>query len=494
MFRYTLVTFYVLLWLVFGGLILVAREYQLFLLSYASFLIVYTFVLFYVFEWSFRNIFSFLSLKKMEILINAVLGTSLILLLNFFLYKNNAFWDITKQNVNELTDSTKKVVKTIDQPLKMTIYAPKEKWKGAAELLGLYHAESSYIQVKAIDANKNLAYAKTHNLKEVPAYILDYGDKRKIFYSLTEKSLSSQIYLVTSQHVPLVCWHTSHGEINPELQDKDGGSFLKNQLETNGFAVKTVQSFEDSSCDIHLVLGPQENYKTGEVEGLKNLNKPLFLALDPLFGKQAKSDLFSIFQDVGVVATNSIVVDQESKKYGEEPLNLIFDAGGSKHPSVKELNQKIVIPLSLGFKVSKDNVRVDPILETSKFPQSWAETTFSSIGEQKVTFDAKDIKGPVPIALSFQKLQGAKVILVGSSRFLLNGYRQLAGNFNFFINSIFYLSGQNEKMSFSRPDLKKEQLIFSESQINLIIYLSIIFLPLALFVISFFSYRRLKKL
>jgi hypothetical protein len=137
-------------------------------------------------------------------------------------------------------------------------------------------------------------------------------------------------------------------------------------------------------------------------------------------------------------------------------------------------------------------------VQTSPFPASWAEKNLKQVQEGKVTFDGQDTKGPIVLAgIVFEKAKNdleTKIGILGSTSLIVNGYANQSPNFNLFLNILSWIVDNEGLISLNRPVLNQERIMMSSPQIGTIFYFSVIFLPLGLFSVAFYLYRRRLKL
>ena len=91
---------------------------------------------------------------------------------------------------------------------------------------------------------------------------------------------------------------------------------------------------------------------------------------------------------------------------------------------------------------------------------------------------------------SHNKEYNSKAVIVGSAGLISNAYQSQAPNFNLILNSIAWLTDDEGIISLNRPGLTKEVIILSASELSLIFYFSILFLPFIFFGVGIWSYRK----
>ncbi|MEJ2365779.1 MAG: hypothetical protein P8017_14080, partial [Deltaproteobacteria bacterium] len=71
----------------------------------------------------------------------------------------------------------------------------------------------------------------------------------------------------------------------------------------------------------------------------------------------------------------------------------------------------------------------------------------------------------------------AQILVFGDSDFASNGYFNMQGNSDFFLNSINYLAQQENLIAIERPKTKGTPLTLSRSQSQLLFWLGLLLMP-----------------
>jgi ABC-type uncharacterized transport system involved in gliding motility auxiliary subunit len=88
----------------------------------------------------------------------------------------------------------------------------------------------------------------------------------------------------------------------------------------------------------------------------------------------------------------------------------------------------------------------------------------------------------------------SRVVLLGSSSFLVNGYQNQSGNPILFLNSVSWMVNDEGIISFNRPDFEEFPVILSAQHLQMIFVISIVVVPLVFFGVAIFIYRRRRLL
>ncbi|MFN6484907.1 GldG family protein [Nostoc sp. DedQUE02] len=296
-----------------------------------------------------------------------------------------------------------------------------------------------------------------------------------------------------------------------------------------------------------IVAGPKRGFFEGEVKALQeylNRGGNLLLMIDP----NTDPKLNSLLQEWGVRLDNRLAVDVSGEsvvglgpaaplvtEYGQHPITKDFGKGNSFYPIARPLE---ITPVP--------GVQATPLLRTKPYPSSWAESDLQS---EKLEFnEGKDMKGPLTLGVALTRKQAAKpastpqsaptpsplpspttqskasptppapsaspaspapsaspaspaptpsptpssqtatesrLVVLGNSNFATDGLFQQQLNGDVFLNSVTWLSQQDQQPLSIRPkEPKNRRITLTTTQGNLLILSSLLLLPLIGFAIA----------
>jgi ABC-type uncharacterized transport system involved in gliding motility auxiliary subunit len=204
-----------------------------------------------------------------------------------------------------------------------------------------------------------------------------------------------------------------------------------------------------------------------------------------------------------VTVGEDVVVDRVVRLFqgpalGLTPLVETYDA---EHEITKALKGRTLFPMTRSVSAAEGTpgVKATEIVKTSG--SSWAETDLTALFQnQQSTLDPTDRKGPVPIAVAaeidLKQLGGtgtdARIAVFGSSEFADNQNFEGGTFFNqdLVLNTIGWLVGQSDLVSIRPRTLRASRVSFTESEGNLIFYLSVLVLPEILLLAGLFVWWR----
>ncbi len=179
----------------------------------------------------------------------------------------------------------------------------------------------------------------------------------------------------------------------------------------------------------------------------------VILMLEPYQDGGLKEWLASL----GVTLDQDIVIDKVSRIFGGDYLIPMAGSYG-QHPITEKFNVATFFPTARSLTIPPPHRQVFfTMFWFASSSESWAETDKRKMEKGEAAFDAgKDRKGPLPLAVLVtlaspdqktdskesgkkeKKLPKGQIALFGDSDFAANGYFNLSGNGDLFLNTINY--------------------------------------------------------
>lgn len=436
--------------------------------------------------------------------INVLLIFSILGVVNYLGNKNFKEIDLTREKRNSLTDQTKKVVEMVKSPVKMTVFAKREEWGPMLNLLKLYEAANQKIRLEAIDTDVRPDLVQAKNITQNGTVIIEYEGKESSFAIIDELSVTNALLKSLRNDKIVLYFVTGHQELSCLESSPEGISVLCEKLKGQNYEIKELDLTKvmgiPKDATAVFVLGPISGFLKSEVEILKeyiNNGGSFFLALAPAFKAELYDNLVDLVKPFGLKLGKDVVIDRLSTVQGAEATIPIISKYEARHPITEGFSLRTVFPLSSSVSVipGKDTAQV--IALTSPFPGSWAETDLKGVTEGKAKFDEnKDLKGPIGL---FGVAEGTgksttRVVLLGSSSFLVNAYQTQSGNTILFLNSVSWMVNDEGIISFNRPGIEEFPVILSAQHLQMIFVISILVVPIIFFGSAIFIYRRRRLL
>jgi ABC-type uncharacterized transport system involved in gliding motility auxiliary subunit len=453
---------------------------------------------------------------RLQILIQnsffVVLFIALIFLLGFLANQYKFSKDITQANRNTLTTGSINVLKQMQGPITLTVFASEDDVnngdtfrQGIINFMARYQRTKPDINVKFISPIKEPKLAQENGIKEDGEVVVEYQKRSEhIKPPFAEQEMTNLFMRLSRTSQRAVMYLDGHGERNLiGLKNNDVGEFGK-QLESKGLKFAnlnlTIESEVPLNGSMLVIASPQKTISPIEAKKIKKFLESggnlLWLLDDNNF-----RGLDEIAAYLGLSVSSGQVIDPAEKvegvneniasasSYGEHAITRNFMLG-TRFSNAHEVNAKGT--LDNGWEVSK-------LIEVS--PNGWLESS-QVMTNQKPSFDkSKDKAGPINIAVALQRVYGKKgqrVVVVGNGNFLSNTFITNGGNLDLGINMINWLSGDDNLISIQPMPLKDVNVTIPDNQMSFIIAWTVFhsfeyFIPIGFFVLGILFWFKRRK-
>ncbi len=488
-----------LAWVALGAFIITFEEYEAFKLVSIVFLTGITFLLA-------QNLRVFTGVQQKNIFKSRIYFSIKVVLVCFIfalLHYINTYqfwsWDFTVQKLYQVREASFKLTKSLikQHDLTLTFWGTRDQWNQSEELLNSYRQVSSRVKLQWIDPDKKPALAKTVEGRTLPLLHLEYGDQKKWVETIDEWVISMALNSLKEKKNTSVCFLSTHQTLSLLDESDIGLSSLKGLLQSEGYRIHTVELNAEEKlqeCHILTIIGAKDDFLPAELDQLSALTQkmPLLIALGPSQDTSKIKHLKDWLAQLHVKTSGTPVLDQSVLQFGEEAINVLWEAHyhqqTNEWSSLKNIQGRVLWQLTTAFEISD---HVSPIIWSQAFPKTWQEASWKEVLSGKVTFnDKEDKKGPLPLMVEVISSSHQPIVVVGTDRLWMNGFKNYPANMNLFLVTVKKLLKENMEESVTPVMLRDEKLYLYSSQANLIFYLSIIVMPSLMLLLAYWVFRK----
>ena len=344
---------------------------------------------------------------------NAIIATLAMLvilgLINFLGVRYVQRVDLTENQLFTLSPQSQQVVKNLQQPVKVWVFAANQN-PADQELLKNYRRYGSNFNFEFVDPQVKPTLAEKFKVQGPGQVYLEYGSKQKSLQTISDAERLSEVRLtngieqIISDRTDKAYFLQGHGE-RPLEQAEGSLSDAVNALKEKNFIAQPLSLAERSAvpedASLVVVAGPKRTLFPGEAQALRNYlstGGSVLLMVDP----EVNPGLDSLLADWGVKLDRQIVIDASGQgrsvglgpatplitNYGNHPITKDFRGGFSLFPLARPVETKPV-----------DGVKETPLVSTTE--KSWGE---SNPQKQPLQFDSKeDRPGPLTIGVALSR-------------------------------------------------------------------------------------------
>ncbi|NEP03133.1 MAG: ABC transporter [Symploca sp. SIO2E9] len=465
---------------------------------------------------------------------NAIIATLSILvilgLINFLGVRYGQRIDLTENQLLTLSPLSQKVVQNLQQSVKVWIFDPIPN-PDDRELLENYRRYGSKLEFEFVDPEQQPTIAQKFKVQDLGEVYLEYGADRQFLQRISEQEplleakLTNGIARLTSDRYDKVYFLQGHGEL-PLEQVEGGLSQAVSILEERNFTALPLNLAQNSEvpedASLVVVAGPKRALFEQEVKVLSEYlskNGSLLLMLDP----DTNPGFDSLLAEWGVELDSRLAIDASSLRstsnlgpatplvtnYGNHPITKDFAGGLSFYPLARPLDTKSV-----------EGIEETALLITSE--DTWAE---SNPEEQPLEFNSQqDRPGPLMLGVALSRKakssstssnsetealktpeasptpsaqeqakaspkpknkpkadenkSESRLVVFGDSNFAINGWFGQQLNGDIFLNSISWLSKQDDQILSIRPKQQQNRRINLTTEQKLTLSWSALLMPL----------------
>ena len=423
-----------------------------------------------------------------NLIISTLVFVGILVLLAFITTRHHARKDLTAAGMFSLADQTERVLKDLNKPVSIYGFYKESDRVGAKDMLDEYTYRSSQIHVEFIDPNEKPQIARQYQVTQYNTIVVESGPKTESVTELSESNLTNAIMKVTRDLDKAVYFTTGHGEVDIEGEDAQGFKTFVDGIKKENYLVKTINVAQEKvipeDCSVLVIASPKAEFFDFELDTIaKYLDHggKLMALIDP----QWKPALVNFLKKYKIEIGNNIIVDATGlgQLFGmgpEVPLVSSYE----DHEIFKEFSTMTFYPLACSVSPMEEGdsrVTTTVLFKTSQ--NSWGESNYQG---RQVSFNAQeDVKGPVPIAVVATKTVGSKksqVLVIGDSDFAKNAYIKNSGNYDLALNMINWLAEEEDMITIRPKEIDDRRVNLTQQQSKLILYLSVIGLPLAIII------------
>ncbi len=444
-------------------------------------------------------------------IVMSILFIAIVVVIQLISISNNKRWDLTSTGRYSLSPQSVKLLQSLKRPVKVIAFYDDRHKAAFEEHLRVYdYYGGKNFSYEFVDINKDVMRAKELKVERENTAIVQCGDKTEHVVLPDENDLTNAIIKVTRLEDKVIYWVTGHGEksISESNPRQKAATYAKESLEKEVYVVKDLNLAREaagvpSDCSVLVVAGPETDLFPNEVESIRDYmdrGGAMLAMIDP----EKCPSLVNLLADYGVEVGNDYVIDPSplSKMLGGDYLTPLVQNYSRTHDITKQMRINIAMPIVRSVRMNSklpDGVHGDWIMQAGY--DSWGETNIPFLKQQNYArFDQGiDMKGPVSLAVAATKdvklpntdKPEARYVVIGDSDFMSDANMNQGGK-DLFLNSIGWLSQQNDLISIRPKETKNQALYLSQAQGRVLTVVPLIVVPslALLFGLGVFILRR----
>ncbi|PIK15054.1 MAG: hypothetical protein CES88_12020 [Halobacteriovorax sp. JY17] len=461
--------------------------------------VVVTLVLLIIYRKSFKAYYMSSQFKMLsDAIISCFLISCIVGLVNYLAFKNPIQIDLTEKRLHSLKSQTVNVLKNSKGLVEIDVYARKENFQRVNILLELYRLRKADLKFNFIDAETSPSLVQKNDITQLPTLIVRKGDKVAKSLKTRELELTNAILKVSREKETSVCVDSSHSKFSWYAEGRNQYSALRRLLEIELFKVEDIKLVSGEpilACDVLILWGPEIDLDEKELltlEKFQESGKALLIGVNPQFNGDSIPNLRKYLSEQGIKVHNILSISPDSTIDGSNGAAPIARTFAKSHPIFKDFNEYVFFPLATAITFNGYlGLKAVELVKSSS--ESWGESNFLKLEDKR--FDkGKDLPGPLNFAVSREFENGGRVVVFSNTSFVSNAYTKFSNNFKVLINTVSWITKNDQLITFDRIALKDEPLFISRPQLGVIFFFSVLIIPVCLIIFSIVLYRRRGKL
>lgn len=445
---------------------------------------------------------------------------TIVILLNFLLFRTSNRFDVTATRVFTLSPQTVQILESLDSPVRANaFFVPSDSSTGfqqqqAEDLLNELAGKNPNFTYRFIDPELEKTLANQYGVQTYPTVVfedIEQGSQQGVL-GLNEQDFVTGILIATGIKQKRVYFLTGHKEASVTRNPDDGSTDVKGfdfaiqGMQGDNYDVRPLNLLEHpdgvpSDAAVVVVPGPKQDLNTDELNALMDYlwdGGSMVMLLDP----EIPSTYRQFINRWGIQIYNESVADVVSNVAGESLTPMIQRTNGQFLPSsvtglpiVDDLDV-IFFPGStaLGLVVPQEDfppyIIYTPLAMST--PASWLE-----LNPDEVEFNpGLDLGGPLDLVVAVQaaasmdgtavrtETKTAKLIVFTDSDFVRNGFFFSSDNKDIFLNSVNWLADDTDLISIRPKLFPFRELVVNQRERNFIKWSSWFVPPLIMLILS----------
>ncbi len=393
--------------------------------------------------------------------------------------KYNVRWDLTEEGVFSLTDQTQKVLKDLKEPLQIMLFNVMGGKGAAFDTVKLYSHYSEKVKVEIIDPNAKPQLVDKYQMKQGNIIYLSYGDEKQIkaesrLNEMTEEAITNAIVKLTRGAAKKVYYLVGHGEPDLAADDARGLKFFAESVADEHITLESLNLAQLGSVPTDaaavIVLAPKSPFFPDEKKSLidyADKGGKLFLLKDPGY-PTTTTDVADIAAHYGIKIGEDLVLDTVMRLFAGPSLGVQFMASDVEmHAITQGIANRDKPIFNLASSVTpadkKEGATYTELFKSSD--KGWAESDIKTVfseNEPRVALDEADVKGPISLAIAYEKelksenkdsIEGeadklsTRIVVIGDTDWISNSLFPQSVHRDLGLNTINWLIGEDSNIS-----------------------------------------------
>jgi ABC-type uncharacterized transport system involved in gliding motility auxiliary subunit len=420
--------------------------------------------------------------------------------INYLANQYNKSFDSTSNKRYTLSDQSAKIAQEATEDINISYWDRPTNFPNARDLFDRYeNLNRSRIKIAYNDIDQRRTEAIAAGVTARGQIFVEVGNKREEAKSLTEEEVTGAMVRALKGGDRTVCFTAGYGEGDTENADPAAGySAVKELTAGDNYQTRVAPLLPTAEipteCTILVVNGPKRNLLQPAVDAIKgfveNGGRALIMLDPPLkFGSQVDDNegLTAVLQSWGVTLNKDLVLDLSGvgRLFGMGPEFPVVSTY-NEHAIVRELrNTATAFPVTRSVDgAGTDKTEVSTLLQTTDAALSTRDLSSAQVRVESGEEGVRNLAAAGTYKTGTEGSTG-RFVVVGTSRWIGNGFLGFAGNRDLYLNMLNWLSADEDLIAIRPKDPEDRRLNMNASQMTFLFYGSVVGLPLLMALAGF---------
>ena len=413
--------------------------------------------------------------------------------------------DLTELRDNSLSESTKKILKTLDKKVEIIAFFSDTTTQTAIramDKLKLYQRESELISISFKNPYIDTQLVDTKLLDGT--IVFQTKEKQEKVTIGSEQKFTSALLKLIQNRTKKVYFLEGQGEHKIGDLNNAGCSMLKTELENQNYELISFSFLTEPDiphdCDLLVIAGPTDPFTSKEVGLIDKYlakNGKLLLLFNPSpVDEDVNKGLVQLMKKWGVSVENDLVFDMvvhDANRGTIAPVPIY-----EPHEITRQLKHYLAFPNTRSvtqIKNTKTKLSIKSLAKTSSpIGVSWGETERKPDGQFSGNGYTPDVDTPAPVSIAVaaetiidadietnSNVSPTRIVVFGSSQFAMNFYFRIP-NRDILLTTVNWLTEDGDLIAITEPDRSKQVLrSMTVQEANLVRITSLFLIPLIVF-------------
>jgi len=391
--------------------------------------------------------------------------------------------DITHNARNSLESGSVEVLKQLNGPVNVTVYATEQDArlgdirKIIRDFLSLYQRYKSDINLAFIDPEKDAEKTRAARVQLNGEMVVEYAGRSEHLTQINEQTFTNTLLRLAHTSDQTVMYLDGHGERKLDgIANHDLGTLFGARLKQHGFRLNSLNlamaQEVPSNASVLVITQPQLDLLPGEIDKLlrhveRGGNLLWLVDAEPLHG------LERLAEKLDLLLPPFTLIDPAATEMNA-PATWSLGAGyPPQHPITRNFNLITAFPSARPLLWNETSGWQHQVL-VEVAARGWVShnTTSVSTPDNRPHFDKQhDTPGPAVIAVALQRNindREQRIVVVGSGAFLANSFAGNGGNVDLGVNIVNWLASEERLITLQPRATRDSNLVLSKTHLAII--------------------------